>query len=474
MLPAVADVQAYFNDIQHDPKALYTFFKKMPKSGELHYHLDGGAYPEVMLKLALNHDYCLDPQTNAIIEKTPCKGIKLAKLPALPNRYSNIINAWSMKNFTPGKESGHDHFFATFSKFIPIVFDFRAELLADAMRRASNQNELYLEVMIAPDNSTSASFAQLIKNKPNDLSKKQTLLNNKAFLATIRTSENRAKQLIKKAHQELGCPLKPDQPVCSLTVKFQYYVLREQDLDQVFAQALHGFAVAAGSDDFVGINLVQAEDGFISLRDYRQQMQIFRFLHHEYPSVHISLHAGELSSKTLARNELRFHIHDAIFTAHAERIGHGASIKYEDHSERLLKHMSQTPIPVEINLTSNRDILNLWGKAHPIHDYLSHQVPMVLSSDDEGVLRTNLTNEYVIAAFEQGLDYPTIKGINRNGLTYSFLPGKSLWQNPQKAIPVPACKNLDNPSCLSFIQSHLKAHLQWHLEKMLIEFEQQF
>jgi hypothetical protein len=31
--------------------------------------------------------------------------------------YNQIIDAWSMRNWRPGDESGHDHFFATFDKF---------------------------------------------------------------------------------------------------------------------------------------------------------------------------------------------------------------------------------------------------------------------------------------------------------------------------------------------------------------------
>ena len=33
--------------------------------------------------------------------------------------YNQIIDAWSMRNWRPGDESGHDHFFATFDKFEP-------------------------------------------------------------------------------------------------------------------------------------------------------------------------------------------------------------------------------------------------------------------------------------------------------------------------------------------------------------------
>ena len=43
------------------------------------------------------------------------------------------------------------------------------------------------------------------------------------------------------------------------------------------------------------------------------------------------------------------------------------------------------------------------------------------SSDDAGVSRIDLTNEYFRAARDYGLGYPELKAIARNSLTYSFL-----------------------------------------------------
>lgn len=37
----------------------------MPKGGELHYHLAGGAYPEIMLDLA-SKNYCLNTLTSKV------------------------------------------------------------------------------------------------------------------------------------------------------------------------------------------------------------------------------------------------------------------------------------------------------------------------------------------------------------------------------------------------------------------------
>ena len=248
-------------------------------------------------------------------------------------------------------------------------------------------------------------------------------------------------------------------------------MLREQPLDNLFAQALNGFAAADKSDDIVGVNLVQPEDGIIALRDYQEQMRIFKFLHSTYPNVQIALHAGELAPSDVTPAELRFHIHDAIFTGQAKRIGHGVDIAYEDDADELVTYMAKTPVAVEINLTSNQAILNISGKQHPIHYYLAHHIPIILSTDDEGILRTDLTREYVKAVNEQGLDYPDIKNITRNAITYSFVPGASLWADASKGVKVNECTNADSETCQQFIKDNEKARLQWQLEKKLAAFE---
>ena len=48
-------------------------------------------------------------------------------------------------------------------------------------------------------------------------------------------------------------------------------------------------------------------------------------------------------------------------------------------------------------------------------------MPVVLSTDDAGVSRINMTNEYFRAVHDQALDYTTLKAIARNALIHSFL-----------------------------------------------------
>ncbi|MFJ1269028.1 adenosine deaminase [Legionella lytica] len=477
---AQANVQTYFDQAKNDPNALYAFFKKMPKGGELHYHLAGGAYPEAMLEIAAKGNYCLDTKTLAVNDNVElCRDkISMGELTNTPALYTKTVRAWSLQDFIPGVESSHDHFFNSFFKFLPIVSNHSPELIVDVVKRAANQQEQYLELMILPDNANSLSFGVLLKGASSFAEMREILLANQEFQKNIEHTIIETERALKQARHELGCDSNPESEKCKLTLKFLYYSLREQPLDAVFAQTLNAFEAVSRSQSkggsLVGVNLVQAEDGIISLRDYRQQMQIFQYLHQLYPQVNISLHAGEITSEIVTPSDLNYHIHDALFIGQAQRIGHGVDIAHEDDVDKTLDYMAKQQKAVEINLISNKRILNVSGKEHPLNYYLKHHVPVVLSTDDEGILRTDLTSQYVEAVIGHGLDYPTIKQINRNALTYSFAPGKSIWADAVKAQLVSECQDLNSVECKEFIKNNQKGQLQWTLEQKLKAFESQY
>ncbi len=133
---------------------------------------------------------------------------------------------------------------------------------------------------------------------------------------------------------------------------------------------------------------------------------------------------------------------------------------------------------VEINLTSNDVILGIAGKDHPLPIYRRYRVPVALSTDDEGVSRIDLTHEYVRAAETYSLSYSDLKQMVRTGLEHDFLPGASLWREPdQFTRPAAAC-SADTPgaakpsaACANFLKSSEKAQQQWELERRFHEFE---
>jgi adenosine deaminase len=274
---------------------------------------------------------------------------------------------------------------------------------------------------------------------------------------------------------------------CSVKIRFIYQVLRAFPPQQVFAQTLLGFEVASADPDVVGINFVQPEDDRRAMADYHLQMQMLDYLHSIYPSVKISLHAGELAPGMVPPEGLKFHIREAIDLGHASRIGHGVDVIYEqNHSDvpvgmlekPLLKEMADKHIMVEINLTSNDVILGIKGHDHPLTLYREAHVPVALSTDDEGVSRINLTHEYVRAAIEYGLGYLDLKEMARTSIEHSFLPGDSLWEKQDVFTRMKAaCAGQKvgtlspTAACQTLLKSSEKAAQQWELERRFAVFE---
>jgi len=215
-----------------------------------------------------------------------------------------------------------------------------------------------------------------------------------------------------------------------------------------------------------------AEDGYESMSQYHEQMLMLDYLHSIYPKVHISLHAGELAYEMVPPDGLKFHIREAIELGHAERIGHGVDVMYENDPKGLLKEMAEKHIMVEINLTSNDVILGVTGADHPLPIYLASRVPVALSTDDEGVSRIDLTHEYERAVNEFGFSYLDLKRSARTSIEHSFLPGADLWAKPDRfKLFVDACSDESSDSCANFLKGSEKAQQQMELERRFKAFE---
>ena len=267
-------------------------------------------------------------------------------------------------------------------------------------------------------------------------------------------------------------------PACKVELRFIYQILRGFPKEQVFAQTLLGFETIAADPRIVGINFVMPEDGYVSMTDDALQMRMVGFLHEKYPKVHITLHAGELAPGLVPGEGLCCHIRLAVEQGHAERIGHGVDVMFEERPYELLKEMAAKHVMVEIALTSNDVILGISGKNHPFPIYRKFGVPVALSTDDEGVSRIDLTHEFVRAVETYGLRYADLKQLVRTGLEHNFLPGASLWSDPDifKRY-VAGCSQetfaQEKPlaSCAAFVQGSEKAGQQWELERRFRAFE---
>ena len=483
------------------PAALRGFLYAMPKGTDLHYHLSGGIYAETFLRNAAADGLCIDTAALAIVKpmaqtrsippqpvcgegRVRADSVSPPRNPDSQHLYDQMIDSLSMRTFVPvSAKSGHDQFFDTFARFETLEGSHLGEWLDEIATRAAAQNEQYLEVMHTPGQFLqAAALAEKVGYHADFAEYRKLLLDAglRGLIPAIRADFDKAEQ---QRREREGCDKPGAQSACNVEIRYLYQVLRAQPPDSVFAQILLGFELASADPRVVGINLVQPEDGYVAMNDYRLHMQMLDAMHTIYPKVHITLHAGEIALGLVPPDGLKFHIREAIDQGHAERIGHGVDVMDEEHPEELLKEMAAKRIMVEINLTSNDVILNVKGGDHPLTMYRKYGVPVALSTDDEGVSRIDLTHEYVRAMDTYHFTYPELKNMVRTGLEHGFLPGQSLWVAPKSgdsfAQPVSACagqlgKEEPTGKCADFLKGSEKAAQQFELERRFRVFEATF
>lgn len=84
--------------------------------------------------------------------------------------------------------------------------------------------------------------------------------------------------------------------------------------------------------------------------------------------------------------------------------------------------MADHEVVLEMCLSSNEFILGELLDDHPNTLYLMSDVPIVVGSDDPGILRGSLSEEYVKFAKRYSyMSYPRIKEVVRNAIRYSFI-----------------------------------------------------
>jgi adenosine deaminase len=476
--------------VRGDPLALHVLLKRMPKGGELHNHLHSAVFAETLIRDAVEDKLCVDQAAHAFVkpqatsDEGPVCGegaVPVANVYKDLRLYNGLIDAFSMRGFVASEgETGHDHFFGAFTKFGGTDPSHTGEWLDEVANRAAGQNMQYLELMATPT-----------WNRLNTITKDMSYTGDLAALRDALLAKGLADDVAgarafwdkaEAMRRERGrCGAQNESPGCKVELRYIYEVFRGAAKELVFAQAVLGLELASADPRVVAINLVGEEDEHTSMTDYAEHMRMVGFLRELYPKVRVSLHAGELAPGLVPPEGLCCHIRLAVEQARADRIGHGVDVMYEDRPYELLKNMADKGVLVEINLTSNADILGVTGKHHPFATYRAYGVPVALSSDDPGIERIDLTHEYVRAVETYGLSYADLKELVRNSIEYSFLPGPSLWDDQGGyARFVAGCLNEvpgqaePSSACASFLAGSEKAAQQWELERRFRDFESSF
>ncbi|UPK73021.1 adenosine deaminase [Nocardioidaceae bacterium SCSIO 66511] len=128
--------------------------------------------------------------------------------------------------------------------------------------------------------------------------------------------------------------------------------------------------------------------------------------------LHSVPHAGETTGPRT--------VWDALESLRAERIGHGISSAQDP---RLLEHLAEHQIPLEVCPTSNlrtRAVSDL--TEHPFSVLRDAGVVLTLNSDDPGMFATSLNGEYAVARDIFGLDDAALAELARTAVRVSYAP----------------------------------------------------
>ncbi|ALK95898.1 adenosine deaminase [Massilia sp. WF1] len=418
-----------------EPKTaeLTMFFTQMPKGGDLHHHYSGALYAETYVDFLDKQGYCVNKQTyrietdKAVVDAERAKPAKertclgTAEVYADDFTYRELLQRWSSKDFynhgaiqaPPDRQ-----FFQTFLYFGPVSNANFHEGLAEIKERAIRENVSYIETMF--------KLSPFVANKDFDAQAWKNVHDDAAFEAQMRAWMSQLDQDPKFNQSIADFVARIDEASAGIdderfTMRYQTYVLRLLNPSQVFSSMLSGFKAASKDSKIVGVNIVGQESQMVSMRDYTLHMKMFRFLKSVYPKVKVALHAGELALGDVPPEDLQYHIDQAVNLAGADRIGHGIDLAHESNAVAIMKRMREKDIPVEINLTSNDFIEGVKGENHPVTLYRKYGVPYVISTDDAGVTRHNLANEYVLFASRYKPGYAEIKKASYDSIRYSFL-----------------------------------------------------
>jgi len=471
-----ADTAQLFDAIKMDPSNLRIFLKGFPKGGDLHNHLSGTPYAEEFIDWAGDQGLCVNREDLSFVEP-PCSPPLSVPAASLWNDadglYDEMIDVMSVRALLtgkPGRLNGHQQFFGSFPKFFPVYAAAPGRAIASSRRTASGDHVLYQELMVNPASFAAFSTGDTNETWSGDFEAEFAKL--KPHLArSVQRAQADTDLAEANAFSELGCDRDPSAIGCDVTVRYNCFGLRLIPEQALFEQLAQCFALIETDPRFLGVSLVQPEDHPIAVKYYDRHMDMIAFFSTQFPAAKISLHAGELTISLVAPSALRDHIAKAIHVAGSNRIGHGVDIAYEDNSRDTLAYMAAHEIAVEINLSSNAVILGVEKDTHPIGLYRASGVPIVLSTDDLGVLRSDMTQQYELAVQNHDLNYFDLKQVARNSLQYAFLEGASLWRDATYQAYVSECVTPKSENCRQYLASSPKARLQYALEQNFNTFE---
>jgi len=181
-----------------------------------------------------------------------------------------------------------------------------------------------------------------------------------------------------------------------------------RNMDPNTSVKLAELAIAFKNKGVIGFDLAGGEYNYPA-KDHKEAFDLAL-----RNNLNITIHAGEAYGPES--------IHQAIHYCGTHRIGHGTRL-VEDGD--LLNYVNDHRIPLEICIKSNfhtKAVENI--QSHPIDFYIDYGLRVTINTDNRTISDTTVTDEYMLAIKELGLDYSTVKNVILNGFKSAFAPYK--------------------------------------------------
>jgi len=241
------------------------------------------------------------------------------------------------------------------------------------VNQAAEEDIRYLEIRVAPSG--------YLKNESESITEAITALLNAADFTSLYLYVVEKKFIwvnfitTLKRHKD---PYTRAQEVASAII------YRQREIEKLKLDIIHpGFLYTWKPSKIVGVDLAGQEEGYPPgqfIEDFSPIFKVCSF---------ITIHAGEETSPQ--------YIWEAIYKLHANRIGHALSIA---GYPSLMELLSDTQVCIELCPTSNEKTGFSGGKKekYPFFRYLLKGLSLTINTDDRGILKTTLSDEYVKAA----------------------------------------------------------------------------
>lgn len=438
---------------------MFDLLKHTPKN-DGHAHLEGILSEDDMISLLLRSDSLWYHPGKSRLQTTSRRGnschspIPASELSKYPEYLAHIRSKISMKR--TGDKPGSDPYLRFFKK----VCKWRGEIIENTHLKyilervalsAHAENTSFIELMVELSRKkVPESFKNLYEKGMEDFFKSEELKAwKKEFVEESRNILNEAEAY---NLEQLGKLFQTDKPLSDpespVTIRFICEIMRTKENYVFFAWLAAILELISVDRRIGGITIVGDQSDENARGNFDTQLAICTFLRGKMLSRSefgkISWHALEYEAG--AGNADSQELDKLLHFRHADRLGHAVGISSVDSLEKL----SEAGVPVEVCFGSNQLLLGK-GVEHPLNSFLEWGIPVLVCTDNKGVMTSSVTQEYLNLVKAHDLSLGNIMEFVRNGVRFSFVkssPDGGIFEPTKKKTEYrlkPCFRDIHNP-----------------------------